>query len=218
MIKKIAGIFAALLILLVVAGIYLLSKKPALPPAPPTQAEVGQAQSRLSAALAPEPVVNAPAPSSSATNLQIDSQRAVSNTSQGNGIRTIRISDNDINVVLAGDAGVISDMKSKGLTNAHIKFADPSNVSFSATVQKDGHAQSITIDGTLATSTDGDLSYSPHAVRLGALPLPESTFDKLIRRECDGVLKLGIQRLPISVQTVAVKNHQLILSGPSKQS
>jgi hypothetical protein len=165
---------------------------------------VAKAQQRLNEALTP---VAAPAIAKAPDHNRVNSE------TKTNKLVSVRISESDVNTVLAGSSQVIADLESHDVSYVQVKFIKPNIVLVSGQLSRNGSNQSITVSGILNAASDGELAYHPQSVKLGALPVPESTFDKLIQRESTRILNASLPHIPFIVTGISIKNHQLLLTG-----
>jgi hypothetical protein len=129
---------------------------------------------------------------------------------------TLTVSEDDVNVLLAGSKKVIADLGAQGISSAQVAFIAPNEVEATGVVAKGGGHHSVTVDGSLVVGQAGSVAYDPESVRVGALPIPEGPLDKFIRNASTHILASALRRIPITVTAIAIKNHKLLISGNRK--
>jgi hypothetical protein len=219
MCRRLFAIFLTVAVIAAAAVAYLITRPPAIRPMPRVApSQVASAQARLNAAIAPL------APRPSTANQNAASQQAGNETSggrsgateQNSGTATIYFAEDDVNILLAGDQHLKSQLAKQGVTDAQVAFNDPNDIEVTGDVLHDGVQKSITINGTLSANGKGSMTFVPTKVYVGALPIPEKSVDSLIQPVIGRVMQQAIPRLPVSVQTVQVKDHEIVVTGTPK--
>jgi hypothetical protein len=213
MILKAAFALAAIIIAMLLVLAFLATRRAQLPIAAVSvnPAAVSSAQARLNDDLNPVPIVTG-ASSKSAKYPKTKTGSQINHTH----LRSIHLSEADVNTVLTGSTRVVAELAAQGVTNAEVEFLEPNEVQATGVIIKDGNNQSLTVSGVLSTDGGGQIVFNPDSARLGDLSIPESLVDEPVRKESERLLQLAVNTIPIEVHSLSVSNHQLVLTGSPK--
>ena len=170
----------------------VLSHKPASPPVllHPTSRQLAQAENHIAGV-----------------------GQAVSGT--GRNPRTLRLSENDLNVYLAGSPPARKLLAAHGVQAVQIVLVEPAGLIIHAAVRIRSHSQNIQIGGALAPDPKTGLRFTATQVRIGRFPLPPS----VVTAEANALAARFLRRLPMNVQNVCVQKNDLVIVGlPMKAS
>jgi len=213
MLRKVVAVFLTLAILAIVLCLYLISKQDRLPVSLPplTPANISQAQSHIDSALSPviQPAIKKP--SRKGTFAQVASTLATKGK-----IGVVSLSETDVDILLEGSKQVCDDLAAQGVTNAQVAFRPPNEVEATGEYCKGGTYQPVTLDGSLIADGNGSVEFIPGEIHLGSLWIPESSVDKFVRHESARLIDHALPHLPVVVDSVSVKDHNLLLSGPAR--
>jgi hypothetical protein len=188
--------------------------------APVSHREVADAEHNLQSAFAPINHRDTPEPGEFAPPIEKPDPMSQPLSGSGqivnNGKISVHISEGDVNALLAGNHDVRDHLADEGICNAQIAFLEPDTITAVAQVGFQGEMQDITVIGTLDVGGNGTLEFLPSDFRMGALPMPASSYEQILKKETARILQVGLARLPITVKAVRVKGDQLILTGPPK--
>ena len=175
-----------LLLALIAAGVVVFRPKPAPPPVRlhPTLRQVAQAETAVAGL-----------------------GRAAAGP--GRKPRALRLSENDLNVYLAGSRSARTLLASRGIEAVQIVLREPANVVVHATVRVRSQSQNIQIAGSLAPDPKTGLRFTASQAQVGSLPLPAAA----ITAEAQALAAHFSRRLPIKVQSVSVQKTDLVLVG-----
>ena len=127
--------------------------------------------------------------------------------------RTLRLTEEDLNVTLAGNKNARKMLAARGVRAVQVILSEPAHLTVRATVLVKGRAQDIQIDGTLAPDPKIGLRYTATHAQVGRFPLPPAA----VTAQADALAaRLSGQMsgfLPLTIQTVRVEGKTLILTG-----
>jgi hypothetical protein len=123
--------------------------------------------------------------------------------------RTLRLSESDLNVYLAGSPTARKILAAHGVTAVQIVLREPAEVIVHAAVVIHGHAQNIELRGTLTPDPKVGLHFTASGARVGRWPLPAP----VVTAEANALAARFLRRLPMKVQTVCVQKQDLVIVG-----
>ena len=209
-----------LLVLLLagLAGVALLWRRPPPVPAPvvlhPSAQQVASAQQRLQALMLdpapPPPVAASPA----RTSHPIRARHSPSlHPALPPKRRTLRLSEQDLNVYLAGSHAARKMLAARHIQALQIVLTPPSALTLRAAVVWSGRTQNVQVDGLLAADPKRGLRYTASQAQVGRLPLPPA----LVTHQADTLAARFFAqaqgRLPLTIQAVQVQGKTLVLTG-----
>ena len=177
------------------AAWFLLRPSPAPPPVVlhPTAAQVTETRQHLASL---DQTVSRPAP----------------------GPRTLRLSEDDLNVTLAANKSVRKLLTSRGVQAVQIVLEEPNVVTLHASVRVQGHAQNIQIRGTLLPDPKFGVRFAASSAQAGRLPLPPALITAQANQLAARLSQPILSRLSLTIQSVAVEKKNLVLVGIAKAS
>lgn len=184
-------------------GLVVLRRPPAVPPPAalhPTVRQVAQAQQRLESLVAPAPP--------SAALLRPFTPTAPP------ALRTLRVSEEDLNVYLAGSATARRLLAEHGIQAIQMLLVEPSGLTIRATMEFHGHMQNVQFDGLLAPDPQLGLRFTVTHAQVGRFPVPTLVLARQANALAARFSRSIRRRLPITVQSVRVEGKMLLLSGP----
>lgn len=194
-----------LAVLVAVPALLLLRRPPPVPPPAvlrPTPKQAAQAQRHLDALfqqLQPDP---APPPGTPPSRQPVPPKQ-----------RTLRLTEEDLNVTLAGNKAARKMLAARGVRAVQVILSEPAHLTVRATVVVKGRAQNIQLDGTLAADPKIGLRYTASRAQVGRFPLPPAAVtaqaDALAARLSDQMRG----HLPLTIQSVQVQGKTLVLTG-----
>ncbi len=142
--------------------------------------------------------------------------QAVSQPSAGP--RTLRLSENDINVALVSNVGLKNLLTAHGVKNVQVVLQEPDSVLVHASATVQGHVQNIQVSGTLAPDPKTGLRFTATGAQVGSLPLPPG----IVTSEASGLANHFARQLlshfSLTVQGVYVQKKDLVIVGIPRQS
>ncbi len=127
--------------------------------------------------------------------------------------RTLRISEDDLNVYLASSRSARKLLLSRGVQAVQITLQEPSNLSLRASVAVQGRPRNVQLDGTLAADPKLGLRFSATHVQVGRFPLPPAVVTAQANALAKRFERQMAGRLPLAIQSVQVQGKQLVLTG-----
>lgn len=199
-------ILLTLLAVLVAGSALLLGRHPPAVPPPaalrPTPLQAAQAQRHLDVLqqqLQPDPLPPPGVPPSRRPALPRQ--------------RTLRLTEEDLNVTLAGNKDARKMLAARGVKAVQVILSEPAHLTVRATVLVKGRAQNIQLDGTLAPDPKIGLRYTATHAQVGRFPLPPTA----VTAQADALAaRLSGQmsdHLPLTIQSVRVEGKTLVLTG-----
>ena len=214
----------ALLTLLAVAlaaiALLLLRRPPPVPPPVilrPTTAQTAQAQRHMEALqkeLQPE--------TSPQEALPQEEMPKGARTRQGKAaqekavpprLRTLRLSEEDLNVTLDGSPVARKMLAARGVKAVQIILSEPANLTIRAAVLVKGRAQNVQLDGSLAPDPKLGLRYTATHAQVGRFPLPPAVVTAQANSLAARLAGQMHGRLPLAIQSVHVEGKMLVLTG-----
>jgi len=136
----------------------------------------------------------------------------------GTGPRTLRLSENDINVALAGSPSLKKLLTAHGVKAVQIVLQEPNRVVVHASATVRGHVQNIQISGALAPDPKLGVRFTATNAQVGSLPLPAP----IVTAEANGLAahfsRQLLSHFSISVQGVYVQKKDLVIVGIPTQT
>lgn len=199
-------ILLTLLAVLVAGSALLLGRRPPAVPPPaalrPTPLQAAQVQRHLDVLqrqLQPDP---APPPVTAPSRRPAPPKP-----------RTLRLTEEDLNVTLAGNKSARKMLAARGVKAVQVILSEPAHLTVRATVLVKGRAQNIQLDGTLAPDPKLGLRYTATRAQVGRFPLPPAA----VTAQADALAaRLSGQmsdHLPLTIQGVRVEGKTLVLTG-----
>ena len=199
-------ILLTLLAVLVAGSALLLGRRPPAVPPPaalrPTPLQAAQVQRHLDVLqrqLQPDP---APPPGTAPSRRPAPPKP-----------RTLRLTEEDLNVTLAGNKSARKMLAARGVKAVQVILSEPAHLTVRATVLVKGRAQNIQLDGILAPDPKIGLRYTATRAQVGRFPLPPAA----VTAQADALAaRLSGQmsdHLPLTIQGVRVEGKTLVLTG-----
>ena len=199
-------LLAVLAAVLVAAAVLLLGRRPPPVPSPvvlrPTPLQAAQVQRHLDVLqqqLQSDPL---PPPGVPPSRRPAPSRQ-----------RTLRLTEEDLNVTLAGNKSARKMLAARGVRAVQVILSEPAHLTVRATVLVKGRAQNIQLDGTLAPDPKIGLRYTATHAQVGRFPLPPAA----VTAQTDALAaRLSGQmsgHLPLTIQGVRVEGKTLVLTG-----
>ncbi len=196
--KRSVPVLAALFIFSALGTFFSMRLRPE-PPAPtvphPTARRVTQATRHL------ESIFQPPPPSSPLSPIREAAPR------------TLRVSEDDLNVALAGNAAARRQLRAYGISAVQVLLTPPSNLSLRVAMRVQGQPRRVRIDGTLSPDAKQGLRYTVTRAQVGQFLLPPALATTQAEKLVHGVLQRNHQHSPITVQRVQVADKMLIITG-----
>ena len=127
--------------------------------------------------------------------------------------RTLRLSEEDLNVYLAGDQAARKMLAARGVKTVQILLSEPANLTIRAAVTIKDHAQNIQLDGGLAPDPKLGLRYTATHAQVGRFPLLPAIVTAQANTLAAGIAGQMHGRLPLLIQSVQVQGKVLVLTG-----
>lgn len=127
--------------------------------------------------------------------------------------RTLRISEDDLNIYLAGSRSARKLLAARGVQAVQVTLHEPSNLTLNAAVLVHGNPENVQIDGALASDPRLGLRFTATHAQMGRFPLPAAIVTKqanTLARRFAGQISA---RLPFSIVSVHVQGRQLVLTA-----
>ena len=128
-------------------------------------------------------------------------------------MRTLRLSEEDLNVYLAGDQAARKMLAARGVKTVQILLSEPANLTIRAAVTIKDHAQNIQLDGGLAPDPKLGLRYTATHAQVGRFPLLPAVVAAQANTLAAGIAGQMHGRLPLLIQSVQVQGKMLVLTG-----
>ncbi len=136
----------------------------------------------------------------------------------GTGPRTLRLSENDINVALASSPSLKKLLTTHGVKAVQIVLQEPDSVVVHASATVQGRVQNIQISGAVAPDPKLGVRFTATSAQVGSLPLPAA----LVTSQANGLAARFSRQLlshfSLSVQGVYVQKKDLVIVGIPSQS
>jgi hypothetical protein len=162
---------------------------------------------------APAPVMLHPT-----TRQVADTQKRLTGLEQaaskpGTSPRTLRLSENDLNVALAGSRPLQKLLASHGVQAVQIVLREPDSVIIHAAATVRGQTRNVQISGTLAPDPKTGLRFIASGAQVGSLPLPASVVTAEAGSLASHFARQLLRRRAFSVQSVLVQKKELVIVG-----
>lgn len=213
-------IFALVVLGAASLAFFFLRRHPPAPPVilHPTPQRLGQAQRHLDAlqseVLQPETI---PLPTRPSEAVPLAAHRHTARrgvpAARRPALRTLRVSEDDLNVYLAGNLATRKLLGSNGVRAVQLVLAEPANLTIHAAVALKGHTQNVQIDGSLAPDPKIGLRFTATHAQVGRFPLPPAVVTAQANALAARLLKKVHGRLPLAIQSVQVQGKMLMLTG-----
>ena len=131
----------------------------------------------------------------------------------GPGPRTLRLSETDLNVILATSKPVRKLLASRGIAAVQILLQEPNALSLYASVRVQGRVQNVLIRGILTPDPKTGLRFAVSGVQAGRFPLPPALLSTQASQLAARFSQPLLRRLSLSVQSVSVQKKELIIVG-----
>lgn len=127
--------------------------------------------------------------------------------------RTLRLSEEDLNVTLAGNQAARKLLAARGVKAVQIILSEPADMTIRAAVSVNGHPQNIQLDGRLAPDPKLGLRYTATHAQVGRFPLPPAVVTAQANALATRLAGQMHGRLPLTIQSVQVQGKMLVLTG-----
>lgn len=127
--------------------------------------------------------------------------------------RTLRLSEEDLNVYPAGNQGARKLLAARGVKAVQIILSEPANLTIRAAVSVKGRPQNVQLDGGLAPDPKLGLRYTATHAQVGRFPLPPAAVTAQANALAARFARQMRGRLPLVVQSVQVQGKMLVLTG-----
>jgi len=205
--SKLSAIVLGGLFLVSALGGYLYSGLGTAPPPPvvphPTVQRVAQATHRLETLFQPAP----PAAGSHAEGTPAEGAHAPVKP------RTLRVSEDDINVYLAGNAAVRALLKSRGVQAVQIVLIPPNSITLHAIFVMRGQPRIVLISGLLTPNPVQGVNFAATQAQAGHFPLPPGVVSSQAQAILRGFIVRSHHRLPLTVQSLQIEGKTLVITG-----
>ena len=138
--------------------------------------------------------------------------------------RTLRLSEEDLNVTLAANPAARKMLAARGVKAVQIILSEPANLTIRAAVLVKGRPQNIQLDGGLAPDPKLGLRFTATHAQVGRFPLPPAAVTAQANALAARLAAQMHGPLPLTIQSVQVQGKTLVLTGllvkrsPVKQS
>ena len=127
--------------------------------------------------------------------------------------RTLRLSEEDLNVYLAGNPAARKMLAARGVKTVQIILSEPAHLTIRAAVSIKGHPQNVQLDGRLSPDPKLGLRYTATRAQVGRFPLPPAVVTTQANALAARLADQLHGRLPLRVQSVQVQGKMLVLTG-----
>lgn len=206
--------FALLFVLAVVSALLLLRRPPPVPPPVvlrPTSRQAAQAQSDMESLQREwQPEASPP---------QQVPKSHVGRTQSLIRPRTLRLSEEDLNVYLASNRVARRMLAARGIKTVQIVLSEPAGLTLRAAVIVNKRTQNVQIDGSLAPDSKAGIRFTATRAQVGRFPLPAAVVTAQANAQVARFVRQMHGRLPLLVQSVGVQGRMLVLIGiPLRQA
>jgi len=136
----------------------------------------------------------------------------------GTGPRTLRLSENDINVALASNPSLKKLLTAHGVKDVQIVLQEPDSIVVHAAATVQGRVQNIQVSGAVNPDPKLGVRFTATHAQVGSLPLPAA----LVTSQANGLAARFSRQLlshfSLSVQGVYVQKKDLVIVGVPSQS
>lgn len=200
--NKLPAVFLGSLFLVSTLGGYLFSGLGSAPPPPvvphPTVQRVAQATHRLETLFQAVP----PAAAMPAKGPHTPPKP-----------RTLRVSEDDINVYLAGNAAARALLKSRGVQAVQVVLTPPDVITLHAIFVLHGEPRTVQISGILTPNPTQGINFAATQAQAGHFPLPPGVVSSQAQTILRGFILRSHHRLPLTVQSVEIEDKTLVITG-----
>jgi len=127
--------------------------------------------------------------------------------------RTLRLSEEDLNVYLAGNQSARRLLAAQGVKTVQIILSEPANLTIRAAVSVKGRPQNVQLNGALAPDPKLGLRYTATHAQVGRFPLPPAVVTAQANALAARLTRQMHGRLPLTIQSVRVQGKMLVLTG-----
>lgn len=127
--------------------------------------------------------------------------------------RTLRLSEEDLNVTLAGNQAARRLLAARGVKTVQIILSEPAHLTIRAAVSVKGHPQNVQLDGSLTRDPKLGLRYTVTRAQVGRFPLPPAVVTAQANALAARLAGRMRGHLPLAVQSVRVQGKTLVLTG-----
>lgn len=131
----------------------------------------------------------------------------------GRTVRTLRLSESDLNIYLAGSRSARKLLGTHGVEAVQIVLKEPDGLVIHARVHSHNQTQNIQIEGTLAPDPKLGVRFAASHAQVGSLPLPSPVVTAAANTLSARFSRPLIRRLSLSVQSVGVQKKMLVITG-----
>ena len=200
--SNLSAAFLGGLFLVSMLGGYFYSSLRTAPPPPvvphPTVQRVAQATHRLETLFQTVPPAAGPHAENQHTPIQP---------------RTVRVSEDDINIYLAGNAAARALLKSRGVEAVQIVLTPPNAVTLHAIFVLHGEPRTVQISGLLTPNPTQGVNFAATQAQAGHFPLPPGVVSSQAQTILRGFVHRSHHRLPLTVQSLQIEGKTLVITG-----
>lgn len=175
-------------------------------------AAAGAAWLLLRPAPAPPPVALHPTARQAAQTQQRLAGLSRAATKFQPGPRTLRLSENDLNVTLAANKSVHQLLTKRGVEAVQVVLQEPDAVVLHAAVHVGGRVQNVQISGTLSPDPKTGLRFAASGAQAGRFPLPLALVNAQATQLAARFSQPLLSRLSLTIQSVSVQKKDLVLT------
>lgn len=136
----------------------------------------------------------------------------------GTNPRTLRLSENDINVALAGNPSLKKLLAAHGVKAVQVVLQEPDGIIIHASAAMQGQVKNIQISGSVTPDPKLGVRFTAAGAQVGSLPLPAA----LVTSEANGLAthfsRQLLSHVSLSVQGVYVQKKVLVIVGVPSHS
>ncbi len=127
--------------------------------------------------------------------------------------RTLRVSEDDINVYLAGNAAARALLKSRGVQAVQVVLTPPSVITLHAIFVLHGEPRTVQISGILTPNPTQGVNFAATQAQAGHFPLPSGVVSSQAQTILRGFIIRSHHRLPLTVQSLQIEGKTLVITG-----
>ena len=127
--------------------------------------------------------------------------------------RTLRVSEDDINVYLAGNAAARALLKSRGVQAVQVVLTPPDAVTLHAIFVLHGQPRPVLIRGILTPNPVQGVNFAATKAQAGHFPLPPGVVSAQAQTILRGFVRRSHHRLPLTVQSLQIVDKTLVVTG-----
>lgn len=128
-------------------------------------------------------------------------------------LRTLHISEEDLNVYLAGNQATRKLLGAHGVKAVQLVLNEPAHLTIHASVALRGRAQNVQLDGSLTPDPQTGLRFTATHAQVGRFPMPPAVVTAQANAIAARLLKKVHGRLPLAIRSVQVQGKTLVLTG-----